>query len=217
MPRPSKACNGSAIHRASGLDGTFEPVPLTDYPACNNPSPFVHPNGTLFVACTWSLRSAPRPEGPWSSDMHLNIGSAPNIDNVTRHWEDPFLWIDRRGHWHLLSHTWTPEAPPVNSISGHAFSRDGLEWVSSPYEPYNSTVHWADGSEGSAVYYSTMERPKLVFGADGIPTHLVNGVSGIQFPCYTCGGHCSHCKQQTGRGNDLDWDFTLVRPLSTAA
>ena len=25
---------------------------------CNNPSPFLHPNGTLYLACTWDLRRA---------------------------------------------------------------------------------------------------------------------------------------------------------------
>ena len=32
---------------------------------------------------------------------------------------DPFLWVDRRGNFHLLSHTWSDLPYPSNAISAH--------------------------------------------------------------------------------------------------
>lgn len=79
---PSPAAGGSKIHRSTDPFGPFLPVIATDYPECNNPSPFLHKNGTLFLACTWSLHSAPRPEGPWKHVADLRPPA-----NATRHWE----------------------------------------------------------------------------------------------------------------------------------
>jgi hypothetical protein len=73
---------GSTIHRSADPAGPFLPVASEGYTGCNNPSPFVHQNGTLFLACTWSLHSAPRPEGPWRTVAALRPPST-----NTRHWE----------------------------------------------------------------------------------------------------------------------------------
>lgn len=198
-PRSSAAsgCVGSILHRSTTPAGPWTPVTLSkdaNFQHCDNPAPYVHPNGTIFVVCsrTWTIRSAAHPEGPWTDPILISGIGGMNQHNVTRKWEDPFLWTDRRGNFHILSHTWTPELYPFNSISGHAFSPDGLTWTSSPIEPYNSTVHFSDGS---SHYFSTMERPKLVFGgADGrSPLYISNGVSPVGAPCTGC-GHCSHCK-----------------------
>ena len=71
-----------------------------------------------------------------------------------------------------------------NSISGHMFSRDLLEWTVSPIEPYDNAVHFADGT---TQRFSTMERPKLMFNSEGNPTHITNGVSPV-YPCDSCRG-----------------------------
>jgi len=209
-------CTGSVLHRSRTPAGPWTPVVLAagaNLRACNNPSPYVHPNGTLFVLCKWFFQTAPRPEGPYTDPIPVSVGG-PNELNISRNWEDPFLWTDRRGNFHALSHTWTAELYPANSISGHAYSTDGHVWFSSPIEPYNATVAFSDST---SHYFATMERPKLVFGGhDGLtPLYISNGVSPVPAPCTAC-GHCSHCKQQwspPGTGPDLDWTFTLVRPL----
>ena len=59
----SVGVQGSTLHRAPSPDGPWQPVPHP--PACNNPSPFRAPNGTLLMACTWKILSASQPEGPW--------------------------------------------------------------------------------------------------------------------------------------------------------
>ena len=204
---------GSTLHRSSGPDGPFEPVSVAPT-GCNNPSPVVHPNGTLFLFCTWSIRASlsGSPEGPWGAPRKL---SPPTT--TARHWEDPFLYFDARGHFHVLSHVWSALPFPSNSISGHAFSIDGHDWTFSPHEPYNNSITHADGS---VQLFATLERPKLLFTdrtRPHTPTHLINGASSVWLdgpdPCAVCGPaegvHCSHCKQQDG----IDWTYTLMTPL----
>ena len=93
-----------------------------------------------------------------------------------------------------------------NSISGHMFSRDLLEWTVSPIEPYDNAVQFADGT---TQRFSTMERPKLLWSHDGgSPIALLNGVSPV-YPCDSCnqarcggdapvGGGCCWCKVTPG-------------------
>jgi hypothetical protein len=78
---------GSTLHRATSPAGPF--LPVSGGPGGNNPSPFLHPNGTLFLADTWTLRSAPRPEGPWSNPIQLEPFDGSGRPNGA--WEDPFL------------------------------------------------------------------------------------------------------------------------------
>jgi hypothetical protein len=79
--------------------------------------------------------------------------------------EDPFLWVDGRGHWHALYH-----AMHVGP-GGHAYSVDGIAWsnVSRAYTAERPLV-------GGGVVKYNAERPKLLFAADGFtPTHLYTG------------------------------------------
>jgi hypothetical protein len=56
-PSPSPTRAGSEVHKSTtGPGGPFTPVDTLGYGSCNNPSPFQHPNGTLYLACTWSLK-----------------------------------------------------------------------------------------------------------------------------------------------------------------
>ena len=59
------------------------------------------------------------------------------------------------------------EAFPSNTISGHAFSVDGLAWTWSEVEPYGNAVKRTDGTTD---HFATLERPKLVWGDASNPT-----------------------------------------------
>ena len=200
---------GSHIHRSiDGPGGPYIPVIVDSYPSCNNPGPFLHPNGTLFLICTWSLHAAPRPEGPWRKVVDFKVPTT-----NTRHWEDPYLFINTRG-FHILAHTYSMAPFPSIATSGYAFSVDGLAWTFSELEPYPSTVLRVNGTIQN---FATMERPKFLFAdptAPDRPTHIINGVSPFwnasdpSNPCATC-GHCSACKCKGG----IDWTYTLARPL----
>ena len=88
-------------------------------------------------------------------------------------------WSDSRNvHW-----------PAARWAGRHAFSRDGVTWQYSPIPAYNATLRLTNGS---TVVFSRMERPFLLFGDNGAPTHMYTGVQ------------------------RYDWDdasFTLVQPI----
>ena len=96
------------------------------------------PGSYVLLVCTWSVHKATSFAGPWSSALPINPTPLP-LDPVA-HWEDPYIYQDLRGHWHLLSHVYNtaPFATTgLNYISGHGFSEDGL--------------HWSEASEPSAA------------------------------------------------------------------
>jgi len=128
-----------------------------------------------------------------------------------RQWEDPNLWFDKRGNWHIVFHVYCTGLWPVYCISGHAYSQDGFDWIFSPVEPYGGTVHFTDGSSFS---FATRERPKFIFSDDShtTPVALINGVSPQPAgeACNSCEHKdCSSCKNTKGR----DWTYTLLQPL----
>ena len=101
----------------------------------------------------------------------------------------------------------TVEAFPSNTISGHAFSEDGVSWTFSdvepyplwgrymPSEPFNFPVSgsvygmmlFARSRYGNAVprtdgtldHFATMERPKLFFGDAADPTRPTHILNGV--------------------------------------
>jgi hypothetical protein len=76
--------------------------------------------------------------------------------------------------------------------------------------PRRSYFNTANVSDGSVVQMSTRERPKLLFGADGEPTHLYNGVC----PTPNCFPQAAiQCKVQGLGPQQGYWDHTLVVPL----
>ena len=98
------------------------------------------------------------------------------------------------------------------------FSRDGLtNWTTSTVEPYSFTIKHDDGTTG---LLATRERPKLLFGTNGEPTHLYNGVAPMPAGgCSVCthsrkgrdDGTCVGCKTDTkANGNSV---YTMVVPL----
>ena len=113
---------------------------------------------------------------------------------------DPTLYVDKRGHFHVLAHAWRGqdedwpqpgcrktqnvswnEPPfwrltwpgPCTSNGGHAYSIDGREWHISPIPPYSAETEFDDGS---TVFWRARERPHLVFDEHGELAYLLNGV-----------------------------------------
>ena len=96
-----------------------------------------------------------------------------NDSVICVNWEDPTLYVDKRGHFHVLAHAWRGQdedwpqpgcrktqnvssgsAPfwrlvypgPCTSNGGHAYSVDGREWHVSPVPPYTAQTDFDDGS-----------------------------------------------------------------------
>jgi hypothetical protein len=99
--------------------------------------------------------------------------------------EDPFLWRDKRGHWHFLVHHMVDIALGLKGprVGAHAFARDfrGPWRYNNVTLAYNTTVEFTDGS---ATTYYRRERPKLYFSEDGemTPLYLVNGMQEFDSP-----------------------------------
>ena len=78
-----EAAGGSTIHVSKSLDGPWEPLPTT-LGGCNNPAPWVHPNGTIFVGCGGAFKRAESLAGPFTT-----VASFPMSGGPEGHYEDP--------------------------------------------------------------------------------------------------------------------------------
>lgn len=107
------AANASTVHTAASPSGPWEPV-LPAPPACNNPAPLRLSNGTWYTLCanggaayTLLASSGSGLAGPWRA-----VAEVPSAGGPPGTWEDPFLWVDPRGHWHVLGHVWNKDVLP---------------------------------------------------------------------------------------------------------
>lgn len=135
-----------------------------------NPAPIFH-QGAFYMTnqVTGSIFTAPTLSSNWS--IYANISHASLPDKANFHVEDPFLWVDKRGNWHILNHAYDNsqfEGCVASSVSSHFFSTDGKLWDSS-VQPYGHVVSYDDGTEHD---YVTLERPNLFFDANGQMTHI---------------------------------------------
>ena len=56
--------------------------------------------------------------GKWTSH-EIFPGVSPPTVRPHKFWEDPDFWVDRRGHWHILSHCYVPHYDEGNDyVSG---------------------------------------------------------------------------------------------------
>ncbi|KAH8655265.1 hypothetical protein BX600DRAFT_385283 [Xylariales sp. PMI_506] len=145
-----------------------------------NPAPFAlwtqeNRTSDLLLAVEGNdiYESTSGPDGPY--DLIVNQ-TALNDAYAT---EDPFLWRDKRGHWHILAHYLIdiPLGLKGPRVGGHLYARDlaGPWTFNNRTLAYNTTVSFTDGSE--TTYYRR-ERPKLFLspGPDRTPLYLVNAV-----------------------------------------
>jgi hypothetical protein len=190
-----------------------------------NPAPVALPDGRVRVMAHtgfsgyfnelvgWSgevVIEAPSWEGPY------RLVSSRDVTNCTHCEEDPFMWQDHRGNWHVIYHRMfdngtdcngypdggpggVPPAKPCKAPEGrwsmgHSFSPDGLVW-SSISRCANTTAQLLGGG---SITFTSRERPKLVMGDDGRPAFLSNAVQPFQ----------------DGAGADAGVTHTLVVPLN---
>ena len=203
------------MHHSSSPAGPW--VPTTTTPAsldpagrgCGMPTAAFHPNGTLFVVCGngHGLYAADTWNGHWR--LVTALVTPPK-------WEDPTLWFDRRGNWHIVYHVWAAEPFEAHHepASGHGFSSTGTEWTFSTTQPFTGTVNFTDGT---SKQFATRERPQMIFtdAARHTPVGLTSAVSPQPLGpwCKECKmGACSQCKVSPGR----DWTYTIFQALRTS-
>ena len=113
--------------------------------------------------------------GKWSTFASIE----PKLSHGVQ--EDPFMWIDRNGNWHIINHAYSTDEWQHcgnSTLSAHVFSKDGKTWHMLGYgglggganvEPYTHTVSYEDGTKHT---YTTLERPNAHFNAEGQMTHI---------------------------------------------
>jgi hypothetical protein len=142
VPGPCLACNITVHHAAdAAAPGPWEPVSAqivgissADSLGNWNPSPFLLTNGSI------ALMIHTDDNGGWSGEA-IAIGATwrgpfvvtvPDgaFANVNHTEEDPFMWVDKRGHWHYIMHRMFDPGPDACGewSGGHSFSADGTSW-----------------------------------------------------------------------------------------
>lgn len=88
--------------------------------------------------------------------------------------EDPFIWRDKRGNFHILTHSLEADGGFGNGpkVGRHAYARDftGPWTFSEKTLAFDTTVRYDDGAE---VVFFRRERPQLLFSTDGEMTPLL--------------------------------------------
>ncbi|KID70281.1 uncharacterized protein G6M90_00g085080 [Metarhizium brunneum] len=94
--------------------------------------------------------------------------------------EDPFVWRDKRGNYHMLLHSLEPEGGFGDGpkVGRHAWARDykGPWTFGSRTLAFSTDVSYVDGS---VITFYRRERPQLYFSEDGTMTPLFLG-TGVQ-------------------------------------
>ena len=89
------------LHTAKTPSGPWSPS-ATKPQSCNNPAPAFHPNGTLFVVCDHfdiTTTSTGDIDGDWAP---LRSMGRPSKYSRSGNWEDPYLWFDVYGNFHVM-------------------------------------------------------------------------------------------------------------------
>ena len=205
------------IHVSQHLDGPWTALSPNTLPACGNPAPHIHANGTFFIVCQHHLlyRSSTI-HGPWSLVVDLQSIIDGQGGSVLGKYEDPFMYQDspkNGANWHIVYHVYNTsegtqggkDACINTTVSGHLYSRDGVAWHASGTPPWGPRIALVGGK---AVTVSTRERPYVYFNDAGEMTHLFNAV---------CGNNGDDCAAHTGTGcvdcKYEQWDYNLVAPF----
>ena len=147
---------------------------------------------SLFLLISIYLSPSPSLISPLSRSLSLALSlSLPDAYALARS-QDPFLWTDKRGHYHVLYHR-MGAGVPSGWLGHHAWSRDGFTW-SNTQPVYDNTFPIEGGGTVAGIANGGAQRPKLLV-QNGTATHLY--VAGPMSGCPKCKG-----------------DYTLVSPLN---
>ena len=151
--------------------------------ARTNPAPLAETDGTVkliyrggskgYKAEFIGVAGAPKWQGPYTTNAN------PAVPAMATNAEDPFVYRDCRGGYHMLAHAIGKGVH--GNVGMHAFSHDGISWhQGSPSIAYTDVVAWSNGTNSTLAQ---RERPVLIFnttrngggGCDWVPIALING------------------------------------------
>lgn len=151
-----------------------------------NPGPLIHANGsvTMYYRYETDELEAPNCSPEAIAMQHCSSTAVPckteESKPVFRHTgEDPSVFIDHRGNYHMLLNTLPWACLPKDQQGGHAWSRDGITWSEPRVGAYNTTVPFTDGT---VMTCERRERPQMLLDDDGRPLAMVTGI--LNCPCF---------------------------------
>jgi len=189
-----------------------------------NLAPLILPNGTLLAWTRWDIWRS----DDWRDPTHYeDIGQAPDFDtDPPTPWEgeNPSMWTDANGIFHILSHNGDRGAQYRTNSSGdcgrHYYSKTGLagSWRVAPLLPREDLGGCAyprvnvPFEDGNNYTFYRRERPHLIFGPDGIPVALSTAVIDSPVGPESCG---TDTDNKFCIGTQRDASYTLVQPINT--
>ena len=165
---------GGNVYLADSAAGPFTMLEGFKYPG-HNPAPLFH-NGSFYTitSMSGSIMTTPRLVSGAVWTQWTSLEAARSL--VPKDWlpEDPDMWVDSRGNWHIVNHCYNNhefENCGTSVLSSHFFSPDGKVWhfLEQGVQPYSHTVQYDDGTSHNFV---TMERPNMFFDEHGQLTHI---------------------------------------------
>ena len=151
-----------------------------------NPGPMMLPDGTVTMFYRGDGGNLP---SPTCSSEYVAFQSCPSrtepcsagfnrraFDHTA---EDPSIFVDLRGNYHMLVNALPYMCVPKEKQGGHAWSRDGVRWSEPRVGAFDATLKFRDGS---SVTCERRERPQMMLQAEpgrgGKPVALVSAVTG---------------------------------------
>merc|ERR1712151_874636 len=86
--------------------------------------------------------------------------------------EDPDVFVDSRGNYHILVNALPGGCHPQESQGGHAWSRDGVTWSEPRVGAYNETITFLNGTSMTC----RRERPQMILDSMRRPIGMTSGI-----------------------------------------
>jgi hypothetical protein len=154
-----------------------------------NVSPIMEADGSVLLMFKGpdnnteaSIARAPSWGGPYTM-VQENVFAKYFKAGITN--EDVYWWKSQKdGVFHALSHRMKPSDREDTNSGGHAFTKNITDWHYALTPAYNNTLELGDGT---TLQLKRRERPQILFGADGEPMALYNGVMSPEGEVFTYG------------------------------
>mmetsp|Transcript_13508 Transcript_13508/g.19770 ORF Transcript_13508/g.19770 Transcript_13508/m.19770 type:complete len:596 (+) Transcript_13508:169-1956(+) len=200
--------------------------PPTKISPFQNPAPLMKDDGTLWLyhrndhlqmedkdSCSdegirLSMCSSPTSPCTEFDETTKEINTKKKKPIVKHTAEDPFVFIDTRGNYHMLANALPYKCLPKKQQGGHAWSKDGITWSDMRVGAFTANVQLMDGTTMSC---ERRERPQLVFDLNNSnkPIALASAVMGCDVETLPVDAQ----KHYRG-GSD---SFTIVQLLGSGA
>jgi hypothetical protein len=159
-----------------------DPTPGVQVSQYQNPGPILFKNGSMTMF--YRADGTPLKQPACSTESiavqycaSKNATCAGGHNPIFQHTaEDPSVFVDHRGNWHMLVNAFPGGCTPKVQQGGHAWSKDGVTWSEPRSGAYNTTFVTTDGQ---TITCGRRERPQIIQDPiTGKPLVMTAGVVG---------------------------------------